>query len=457
MTIKKEKRQLQMFELNFADLLDPNHELMRGAELIDWDQLHEALRFYYSTRGRHGKPIRLMVGLQLLKHHYNCSDERAVEELHENAYWQCFCGFEHFQRGQILEATTLVKFRERIGTDGMQQIETALLNDWHQKGLVKTKRVSVDTTAQPKNIAYPTDADLLYRIRERIVKQVKQVKQTIGLKKSFRSFNRVSRKVLLHIKKFYRQKPDKRQQAIKELMSMTNRVVRQASRISNSLYARGHKHAGRKLNQLAAVGRQVVNQTREVLKDKKPARRLYSVHEPKVAVIKKGKANKPCEFGAVVSLSVNDDGIVLSHAEYQQNIADSKTVGKVVNGIKVNTGERPETLAADRGFDQSYKKQQSCRRRWGVKRLAIPKKGKKPHRDSDAPWFKKALKQRVKIEPVIGHLKADHRMDRCRYRGLEGDTTNVIWAAAAWNMRKVTRIHAAKQARAAKRKTKRAA
>ena len=70
-----------MFELNFADLLDPNHELMRAAELIDWDQLHEALRFYYSTRGRHGKPIRLMVGLQLLKHHYNCSDERAVEEL----------------------------------------------------------------------------------------------------------------------------------------------------------------------------------------------------------------------------------------------------------------------------------------------------------------------------------------------------------------------------------------
>ena len=85
-----------MFELNFADLLDPNHELMRAAKLIDWDELHEALRFYYSTLGRQGKPIRLMVGLQLLKHNYNCSDERAVEQLHENAYWQCFRGYEHF-------------------------------------------------------------------------------------------------------------------------------------------------------------------------------------------------------------------------------------------------------------------------------------------------------------------------------------------------------------------------
>ena len=93
--------------------------------------------------------------------------------------------------------------------------------------------------------------------------------------------------------------------------------------------------------------------------------RLYAIHEPKVAVIKKGKANKPCEFGSIVSLSVNDDGIVLPHAAYQHNIADSKTVGKVVNGIKANTGERPETLAADRGFDQSYKKQENCRRRWG--------------------------------------------------------------------------------------------
>jgi IS5 family transposase len=298
---------------------------------------------------------------------------------------------------------------------------------------------------------------LLYRIRERIVKQVKQVRQTIELKKPFRSFARVSRKVLLNIKKFYRNQPDKRQQAIKELMSMTNRVVRQASRISNSLYARGHKDAGRKLNQLVSVGRRVVNQSRQVLKGEKPDRRLYAIHEHKVAAIKKGKANKPCEFGSLVSLTVNDDGMVLSHAEYQQNISDSKTVGKVVNRIKTNTGKCPDVLAADRGFDQSYKKQQRCRRRWGVKRLAIPKKGKAPHRDSDARWFKQALKQRVKIEPVIGHLKVDHRMDRCRYKGPQGDTTNVVWAAAAWNMRKATRIQAAKQAKAEKRKEKCAA
>lgn len=139
-----------MFETLFSDLLDPEHELRRAASLIDWDGLQETLDVYYSPLGRQGKAIRLMVGIHLLKHRYNCSDEQAVETLHENAYWQCFCGFNSFQRGQILDATTLVKFRNRIGTEGMKQIESFFLKSWSDMGLVKTKRVTVDTTAQPK-------------------------------------------------------------------------------------------------------------------------------------------------------------------------------------------------------------------------------------------------------------------------------------------------------------------
>jgi hypothetical protein len=122
----------------------------------------------------------------------------------------------------------------------------------------------------------------------------------------------------------------------------------------------------------------VVNQSRQVLKGEKPHRRLYATHEHKVAAIKKGEANKPFEFGSLVSLTVNDDGMILSHAEYQQNISDSKTVGKVVNRMKTNTGKCPDVLAADRGFDQSYKKQERCRRRWGLNAWQFRKKAKRP-------------------------------------------------------------------------------
>jgi len=438
-----------MFELNFKDFLDPDHELLRAAELIDWDELHDAMSTYYSILGRHGKPIRLMVGIHILKHYYNCSDERAVEQLHENAYWQCFSGFTCFQRGQILDATSLVKFRNRIGIEGMRRIEAVFLNHWQELGLIKTRRVCVDTTVQEKNIAYPTDADLLFGIREKIVQQVKKVREAVGFRKPFRSFARTGKKLLLHVKKLYRNKPQQQERAIKQLMSMTNRVTNQAARMANSLYARGHQDLGRKLNQLVSVGHRIVTQTQQVLKGQKPVNRLYSLHEHKVCAIKKGKANKSCEFGSLVSLNINDDGVILSHAEYQRNIGDAKTVGTILNRMETNTGKRAGILTADRGFDQSYKKQNNCRRCWGVSRLAIPKKGKHPHRDSHNPWFKQALKQRVKIEPVIGHLKTDHRMGRCYYKGPKGDTANVVWAAAAWNVKKANRLNSIKQKKAA--------
>jgi len=446
-----------MFETFFSDLLNPEHELLRAALLIDWDGLQETLDVYYSPLGRQGKAIRLMVGIHLLKHRYNCSDEQAVETLHENSYWQCFCGFNSFQRGQILDATTLVKFRNRIGTEGMQQIESFFLKTWSEMGLVKTKRVAVDTTAQPKNIAYPTDADLLHRVREKINRQVKRVRKEVTLLKSFRTYSRSGKRLLLRIKKFHRKDPDGRKEAIKALQEMTHHVVSQGARIVNSLYSRGFKEAGKELNRLVSLGKRIVDQTKQVLLGKSPKNRIYSLHESDVAVIKKGKHHPDCEFGAIVSLAKNDDGLILSHREYQHNVADVKTLGQVIGTIRKNVGCPPQEITADRGFDQSLQKQENCRRRWGVKQLAIPKKGKTPHPNSDKPWFKNALKQRIKIEPIIGHLKSDHRMNRCRYKGAKGDTVNVVWATLAWNTKKVTHLHRQKEEKQAQREMKRVA
>jgi IS5 family transposase len=451
------ERQLLMFETLFSDVLNPEHELLRAARLIDWDGLHDALCDYYSPLGRQGKPIRLMVGIHILKHRYNCSDERAVEMLHENAYWQCFCGFNTFQSGQILEATSLVKFRNRIGTGGMKQIEALLLKAWSSMGLVKTKRVAVDTTAQPKNMAYPTDADLLYRIREKIVKQVKRVREEVTLRKPFRTYVRTGKKLLLGIKKLYRKNPKGRKAAIEALKEMTRHVVEQAAGVANSLYSRGLKEAGRELNRLVSLGKKIVDQTKQVLSGQSPKNRIYSLHELDVAAIKKGKSHPDCEFGAIVALAKNDDGLILSHVEYQHNVADVKTLGRVITGIKANVGQPPREVTGDRGFSQSLKKQENCRRRWGVKRLAIPRKGKTPHPDSKHLWFRKALKQRVKIEPIIGHLKCDHRMNRCRYKGAAGDTANVVWAILAWNTKKVVHLHRQREEKQAQREMKRAA
>ena len=444
-----------MFETLFTDYLNPDHELFH-ARLIEWDDLHDALYPYYSPLGRSGKAVRLMVGLHILKHRYSCSDERAVEELQENAYWQYFCGFHSFQRGSIVDATSLVKFRKRIGPEGMKKVESVFLKHWTNMGLVKTKRVAVDTTAQPKNIAYPTDADLLHKVREKIVKEVKRVRQAIPFRKPFRSFSRRSKQVLLKAKKFYRKNKEAGKASLKDLKTMTDRVVRQTEKIVNSLYSRGNKDLGRKLYHLVSVGSQIVFQTDMVLAGLKPKKRLYSHHERRVAAIRKGKAHPSCEFGSLVSLSMNDDGLILSHREYQDNVSDIETMRPILAEVEKNTGKCPNELTADRGFSQSMEKQKRSQRRWGIQRVAIPKKGKHPHPDSDKPWFKKALKQRAKIEPVIGHLKNDHRMNRCRYKGDSGDTANVVWATLAWNTKKITQLHRKKVEKQNQRAIKRA-
>ena len=426
-----------MFELRFVDRLDPAHELLRAAALIDWDSLQDALSKYYSPLGRSGKPIRLMVGLHILKHRYNCSDERAVEELQENAYWQCFCGFETFQTGVLLEATSLVKFRNRLGAEGMKQIETVLLRTWGQMGLVRTKKIAADTTAQPKNISYPTDVDLLHRIREKIVQRIRRVREEVTLQKPFRPFSRVSKKMVLGIKKFYRRDPEKRAKATQALRKIVTRVVHQANRVVHTLYVRKRKDLARPLHQLTSLGMKIVEQTGEVLQGQQPKRRLYSLHESEVAAIRKGKSHPECEFGSVVSLAFNEDGLILGHQEYQTNMADVKTLDPLLKAVQVNTGVIPQQISADRGFSRSLAKEQRWCRRLGVKRLAIPRRGKQRHPHRLASWFRRAVRRRAAIEPVIGHLKQDHRMNRCRYKGGVGDTANVLWASLAWNTKKV--------------------
>ena len=72
--------------------LEPSHELLVLADKIDWECIESALRPYYSLRGPKAKSIRLMVGLQILKHRYNPSDADAdvAQGVHENLYWMAF-------------------------------------------------------------------------------------------------------------------------------------------------------------------------------------------------------------------------------------------------------------------------------------------------------------------------------------------------------------------------------
>jgi transposase, IS5 family len=353
---------------------------------------------------------------------------------------KCFCGFETLQKEEILEASTLVKFRERIGAEGMLKIEQVLLKAWSEMGLAKTKRVSVDSTSQPKNIAYPTDADLLHRIKEKIVHQIERVREEVTLRKPFRSYKRTAKRLLFGIKRLCRSNPEKRKETTEALRKIVNRVVHQAAGVVNTLYA-GAQGCGPKPQPSCFPGKEnhradgAGASRREAEAPGLLAARTGCGGHPQ------GQGSYRLRVGSLVSLVVNEDNLVLSHAEYQDNRADFKTLHDVTAGMAANTGNCPEELGSDRGFSQSLKKQERMRKRLNLRRLAIPRKGKSRHLDHHQGWFKEALKRRVKIEPIIGHLKHDHLMGCCRYKGKAGDTANVVWATLAWNTKKIVSLH----------------
>ncbi len=220
-----------------------------------------------------------MVGIHILKRRYNCSDDRAVEMLHENAYRQSFCGFNSFQRGQILDSTTLLKFRNQIGTEGMKRIEAILLQTWSDMGLVKTRRVAVDTTSQPKNIAYPTDADLLHRIKD----------------------------------------PPRDQEVPPEEPRSEAESHREAQRDNRPRGQAGSRCGQHPLQPWSSGVRSSVGS---------PRCSGQADHLPD------GRSAPRNESGQSFVLSAREGcgGLILSHQEYQQNVADVKTLGRAITG-----------------------------------------------------------------------------------------------------------------------------
>lgn len=444
-------------------LLDPTHELLILARQIDWEAMTNALRPYYHRLGRYAKPIRLMVGLHLLKHRLNLSDARVVQGLHENLYWMTFCGIdvgqvlEQAKPGmpfQFLEASTMTKWRQRLGPEGTHVLEAALQQQLVRAKILDKRSMVTDTTAQEKHVAYPTDTALLDKGRRKLLTLITAAKATgVEVAQGRRSFRRTAKRVVLTATKLGKDQLERIQAVNRHLSTMAQHVLLRVPRIlaqlNGKLGALRRQGQGRaataiarlrdQLEQTAGLVRRVIHQNAARFEGRHVPDKVLSLHEPHVVSIRKGKRAKSTEYGSKVSLSIDRHGFVITHTEYASNLADPDTLPDALAGWSQVFGQPPPELAGDRGLHHAAHEQE----RLGtaqVARVSIPTKGKTRHREADTAWFKRLQRLRAHIEPVIGHLKADHRLDRCRYQGFAGDQMNVSWAVLAWNTNKWGRL-----------------
>lgn len=289
-----ESNQLQLFQAHFEQLLNHDHPLFVLANQIDWNRFDVALADCYSPdQGAPAKSVRLLVGLHYLKHAFNESDESLIERWVENPYWQHFCGFETMQHEVPLHPTCLTKWRQRVRAVRLEQLlsETiALALREHHVTEQELTRVNVDTTVQEKNITPPTDSKLLYRAIVKLGKAAKQ--RGVVLRQTY---VRVAKKASLmagryaHAKQFMRMRRE-----LKKLRTWLGRMLRDMGRKWSP--------ADEKLALLLSLCERLHTQ-QPTGKDK-----LYSLHEPEVKCLGKGKAHKRYEFGQKVTVTTSNQG-----------------------------------------------------------------------------------------------------------------------------------------------------
>ena len=440
--------QLSIIEGLIELQLDPEHELLILAGKLDWHAIHNTVKTYYKLIGRKAKDSRLMVGLLMLKHRLKLSDEGVVAGLKENIYWRAFCGLTGqigtWRRTSVINASSLSRFRHRVGAEGIRSIELVIRNQLVQDGSIDPKSMYIDTTAQEKNIAYPVDTHLLNKAQERIRKGIAKVKR-MGLNVKAPNRARKAKKHVLLAAKLGGNRRERIDAANKELIKINRemqKALKQALRAKNPNLDKEQqkklKKAKEELQELNELVERVIAQTEKRMEDVHVPNKVLSLHEPEVVAIPKGKRSKPNEYGSKVAFSTDNNGFVVCHQEYSENVFDAKTMGPAVAEWKESTGQAPEELAGDRGFHTNESQLPDNVK--GIPTVAIPTKGNTKHKDHKTAKFKRLQRKRAAQEPIFSHLKHDHLMDRCRYKGFEGDQINVSLAVIAWNTKKWIRL-----------------
>ncbi len=414
---RRDKGEQDLFRSRLDQIINMGHELVRLADAIDWQVLEDRFGEVYSDGpGMPPLPTRLMAGLAILKHTFDLSDEEVCARWVENPYFQYLTGEEFFCHELRFDRSSMTRWRQRMGEERIAVLLQESLNVAVKTGAMKPKdtlRVIVDTTVQPKNVMFPTDAKLTDRARDKLVKLAKQVGLDLR-----QSYVRVGKQALISHQRYAHAKQFKRaNRSLRKLRTYLGRTIRDISR----------QICGD--DELATIFRRPLYQAGRVLEQRQRQRgkKIYSLHAPEVECIGKGKAHAPYEFGVKVSIATtlkrSKGGQFALHAmALPGNPYDGHTLADVIPDMERSIGGEIDRILADAGY-RGHNAPQSHKFRVytaGQKRRVTPA-------------IKREMRRRSAVEPVIGHIKNEHRMGRNYLAHAQGDAINAILAAAGYN------------------------
>jgi transposase, IS5 family len=415
MSKPRDERQKDLFRPALETIINLDHPLPLLAAKIDWSFIEQRFASVCAAGPGHPPlPTRLVAGLLILKHMHALSDEALCARWLENPYYQHFCGEAAFRHELPFDRSSLTRWRQRLGEEQLAALLQESLSVAHKTGAIETRdleRVVVDTTVQPKAIAHPTDARLVHRALIKLVALAKR--EDVPLRQSYL---RLAKRAAIMVGRYAHAHQFRRaRRALKFLRTRLGRLIRDIRRKIEGDAAREEIFAP--LLSLASRVRAQDQHTR--------GHKVYALHAPEVECIGKGKARAPYEFGCKVSLATPvtspKGGQFVLHAQaLHGNPYDGHTLGPVVADLARLTGVGPQRIHVDKGYrGHNHPNRFQVWISGQVRRVTRA--------------IRREMKRRAAVEPVIGHVKAEHRMDRNYLKGRDGDRANAVLAAAGYN------------------------
>jgi IS5 family transposase len=447
----RDKYEIDKFFVEIQELtsaMEP--ELAEIDTVLDDEALYQMVKAdlaqrYPQTRqtGRPSTPVEVILRMLVVKHLYNLSYAKTEHAVKDSLVLRRFCRV-YFE--DVPDDTTLIRWANQIKPATVKALHQRVVELASELKVTRGRKVRTDGTVVETNIHYPTDSSLLHDGVRVLSRYLKRAQQVVGDGRStgntwFRDRSRSARRLKRQIERLARRGREKTLPVYQKLVKVARASGKQAQTVVEWLDQQADQaatHLSDTLQTFIERTQQVIEQTvRRVFQAQSvPAeQKLVSLFEPHTAIIKRGKANQPTEFGHKVWLDEVEGGIISDYRILDGNPADSDQWQPAIDQHIVQFGKAPRQASADRGVHSAPNETYATQR--GVKRVILPKAGykseKRRHHERQ-PWFRRGRRYHAGIEGRISVLKRKHGLARCLNHGEDGFTRWVGWGIIANNL-----------------------
>jgi transposase, IS5 family len=399
--------------------------------------------------GRRGTPVEVILRLLVVKHLYGWSYEQTERFVNDSVVLRQFC---RVYLAPVPDDTTLLRWANLIRPETVHRLLDRVTELARARQVTRGRKLRLDSTVVETDIHHPSDSTLLadgVRVLSRLLRRAKGI---VGAgaaagralwRDRTRAAKRLARRIgatMVHQKQA--REPERRA-LYRRLLAVARASARQAERVRALVTTAGAARLDAALARfLPLVQRVIAQATRRVLHGERvpaPAK-VLSLFEPHTAVLRRGKARQPTEFGAKVVLDEVDGGLITRYTLCAGNPDDALSLPRALDQHQRCFGRPPDLLAGDRHFYSG----ENCRlaSAAGVRRVVLPKRGRPGRADAARerePWFRRGHRFRAGIEGRISVLRRRFGLRRCRYHGAAGLERWVGWGILAHNLRTISR------------------